>query len=101
MDVFQLEGSVCAVEFVLGATASLQLINAFCREWRVCDTLKLSQLLANRQKVFLLLFEKEGAVIQTLVEIRLAKLFPLSDLFSLLRLQVIEVRLEPLDVNIN
>jgi len=72
------------------------LVDAFSRTGDAGDALELSELLADRQKVFLLLFEEKRAVVQTLGEITLTELLPFGDLVGLLLLQLLKVRLQAL-----
>ena len=44
---------------MLWSATTFELVNTFSRMRHSCDALKLHELLADRQKVFLLLFEEE------------------------------------------
>ena len=54
-----LEGRVGAVKLVVGAAATLELVDTFPRDRRLGNALELDQLLFARQQVLLLLLEKE------------------------------------------
>jgi hypothetical protein len=78
LNVLDLERLVSAVELVVLATTSLKHINGKSLVDVRCDLAQLLHLLSRRQKSFLPVFEEKLLVIETLTEIRLGLLFPLS-----------------------
>ena len=81
MNVLDLERLVSAVELMVFATTSLKHINGESLVDVRCDLAQLLHLLSRRQKSFLPVFEEKLLVIETLTEIRLGLLFPLSLVF--------------------
>jgi hypothetical protein len=78
LDVLDLERLVSAVELVVLAATSFKHINGESLVHVRCDLAQLLHLLSCRQKSFLPVFEEKLLVIETLIEIRLSLLFPLS-----------------------
>ena len=88
-----LERRVGAVELRVGAAASLELVDALARHRSASDPLELGELLLGRQEILLLLFEKEGAMVETFDEVSLSGSLPLGCLGRLFFSEIVPMRL--------